>query len=266
MVMRFLSRKVQDEGLSLSGLGTMLQRESPTLRNALPAGLSDLLWSRGTPAATASPVIAQSVQRESSSGGWLVALALGALALGGIWLWNHNRRPIANIGTTAVGEANRMAGEIGGLGDFVKRKLPNSVNLSVPENGLESRLLAIVSGTYTGSSSTWLNFDRLTFDSGSATLRRDSSEQVDNIAAILKAYPNVHLTLAGFTDDVGSAERNLELSRERAETVKTELVARGVSPDRLVTQGFGEQSATADNSGDAGRALDRRVSLQVTQR
>jgi len=257
MVMRFLTRKVRDEGLSMGGLGTLLQREAGTIRSALPAGVSELFW----PRATTSPVIAQSVQPErSSSAGWLGALGLaGLLALGGIWLWNHNRRPVMLTGT-----ANRLAEDSSQLGDFVKRRLPNNVDLNVPAYGVESQLLGIIKGT-SPVGTTWIDFDRLTFDSGSSTLRPESGEQVDNIAAILKAYPNVRLTLAGYTDTVGSAESNLALSQARAETVKNQLVARGITPERLEAKGFGEQGS-ADNSTATGRAQNRRVSLQVTQR
>jgi K(+)-stimulated pyrophosphate-energized sodium pump len=111
----------------------------------------------------------------------------------------------------------------------------------------------------------WFDFDRLTFDSGSATLRPESREQLDNIAAILAAYPNVRINITASTDDVGSRERNLELSQARADSVKTALVARGVSVDRLTTQGIGEQTASGDNS-ESARARNRRAALQVTQK
>jgi K(+)-stimulated pyrophosphate-energized sodium pump len=168
--------------------------------------------------------------------------------------------------SAGIGEANRMADEGVGMGPLVKRTLPNRVNINVPVNGVESQLLGVIEGTNPAGRTTWLDFDRLTFDSGSSVLRVNSSEQLDNVAAILKAYPNVKLLLTGYTDSVGNPATNMALSRARAEAVKNELVFRGIAPDRLTTKGYGEQSSTADNSTAGGRARNRRVSLQVTQK
>ena len=97
-------------------------------------------------------------------------------------------------------------------------------------------------------------------------LRPGSQEQLNNIAAILAAYPNVRMKVVGYTDNVGSADQNLQLSRDRANTVVAELIRRGISPDRLVATGYGEQYPIAGNSTEEGRARNRRVSMQVTQK
>jgi OOP family OmpA-OmpF porin len=242
MTLRFLSRRAQDEGLSLQNLGAMLQRETPTLRSALPEGLSDLLWASRTE--DQSPVIAQSIRPEPSSpsrtGPWaLGVLMLGAFAICGAWLWSTFQRPIANVGRSVKGEASRMADDSVRLGGIAKSK---SLETSLPD------------------------MDRLKFDTGSSTLRPASSEQLDRVAAALKDDPNAQVTIAGYTDNVGPAERNLELSRARAETVKGELISRGITANRLTTEGLGEQSPLADNGTADGRQMNRRVTLQATQK
>jgi K(+)-stimulated pyrophosphate-energized sodium pump len=113
---------------------------------------------------------------------------------------------------------------------------------------------------------TWFDFDRLLFNTDSATLRPESQEQLGNIAAILKAYPNVHIKIGGYTDNSGDAQNNLNLSKDRANGVMAELIALGISPDRLEAQGYGEQFPVADNSTAEGRARNRRVSMRVTQK
>jgi outer membrane protein OmpA-like peptidoglycan-associated protein len=263
MVLRFLSRRVYDEGWSMRDLGTKLETEVPAIRSALPVGLSDVLLPR-VGASSTSPVIAQSIRHDWSAAGWIGTMTLGLLALGGFWLWTQVRRP-SNFTSATLGTANRMVDETAGVGRFVTRQLPGNVVINVPPNGVESRLLDIVQGRGMARTS-WLDFDRLTFASGSAAIGAGSSAELDNVAAILKGYPTVNVTIAGFTDDVGSKERNLQLSRERAESVKNELVARGVAPDRLFTQGLGEQVASADKYGSAGRPRNRHVSLQVAER
>jgi len=261
MVLRFLGRRVLDEGWSMSRLGQLLQRESTIIRGALPAGVNGLFWP-GVVSGAASPVIAQSVQPERSATPWLGALGLVVFGVGTLWLLSHLRRPEAQIGTAATGEASRAVTE---GRDFVRRTVPDKLDLNLPRNGGEYRLLRVIRGDRSGGTG-WLNFDGLTFETGSATLKPASSAQLDNIAAILKAYPNAKITIAGFTDNVGSADRNLALSRARAKTVKDALVSRGIVADRLMSDGYGEQYALASNETAIGRALNRRVSLQVTQR
>ena len=67
------------------------------------------------------------------------------------------------------------------------------------------------------------------------------------------------------TDNVGSNAQNLRLSWLRADQVKSALVARAISSDRIATEGLGDQYALGDNSTEEGRAMNRRVSMRVTQ-
>jgi outer membrane protein OmpA-like peptidoglycan-associated protein len=147
------------------------------------------------------------------------------------------------------------------------RKLPNNVDLNIPMNGVEARLLSFIQDANRVVDQTSLfDFDRLMFDTGSANLQPGSEEQLSNIASILAAYPTVHLKVCGFTDKVGSVEQNWKLSQDRANRVMSELVGKGLSRDRLTAEGFGEQNSVADNSTEEGRARNRRVSLRVTQK
>jgi OOP family OmpA-OmpF porin len=265
MVLRFLSRLVRDESLSMWNLGTILQSETPAIQNALPTGVRDLFWPHPPgPALPTYPVVAQSAQPQKLSRSWLAPVALTALALGVFWLWTEARKPIVHIGASKVGEANRMAPDYAALYDNFIRRLPNGMEINVPAKGIESQLLSVIDGNSVASQ-TWLESDRFWFDSGSSVLPPNSPVELDNIAAILKAYPAVHLQIAGFTDSVGAAGENLALSLARAEAVKSELVSRGISPDRLTTRGFGEESPAAANTNEAGRGRNRHVSFQVTQ-
>jgi outer membrane protein OmpA-like peptidoglycan-associated protein len=153
------------------------------------------------------------------------------------------------------------------LNRFIIWTLPDRVSLNIPQNGVEARLLAFIQDPSKGvEPATWFDFDRLLFNTDSATLRPESQEQLSNIAEILKAYPNAHIKIGGYTDNTGDPENNLNLSQERANGVMAELVKLGISPDRLEAQGYGEQFPVADNSTEEGRARNRRVSMRVTQK
>ncbi len=113
---------------------------------------------------------------------------------------------------------------------------------------------------------TWFEFDRLSFEPGSATLRPESQEELNNLSTVLKAYPNVHAKIGGYTDNTGDANANMRLSQQRADSVRNQLVSMGVAADHLQAQGYGDQHPVADNSTPEGRARNRRIALLITQK
>jgi outer membrane protein OmpA-like peptidoglycan-associated protein len=97
------------------------------------------------------------------------------------------------------------------------------------------------------------------FESGSAALTPDSYSILDQVVKSLKAYPEVRIEIAGYTDDVGKDDYNLGLSQRRAEAVKQYLANAGINADRVVAKGYGETNPVATNSTPAGRAENRRI-------
>src|SRR5262249_2663404 len=126
------------------------------------------------------------------------------------------------------------------LGALVKRALPSGVDLNVPERGIESKLLAYLADTARPiDPDLWFTFDRLEFETGSAILKASSQEQLRNIAAIMKAYPQLELTIGGYTDNVGDDAANVKLSQDRANNTRAALISLGVDGTRLTAEGFG---------------------------
>ncbi|WP_420147223.1 OmpA family protein [Spirosoma sp.] len=153
------------------------------------------------------------------------------------------------------------------LGAFFKRKLPSGYELNIPENGIENNLVTFIEDkSRPVDKTTWFNFDRLLFDTGKATLRPESQEQLTNIAYILKEFPNVHIKLGGYTDNTGSAEVNKKLSQDRADNVMAELVKLGVEKARMEAEGYGPEHPIASNDTETGRAENRRIAIRVTQK
>ena len=256
LMMTALGRLVRDDHMNQTGLSRLLVQEGEGVRDLLPAGVSNLLNVSPAPAPTVTPstrpvalgTIAEPAAR--SRGLWWLIPALLLLLL---LYWGYRvRHPV--VPTVQV---NR----------FILWRLPNSVTLNVPQNGVEARLLAFIRDPSKGvEPATWFDFDRLLFNTDSATLRPESQEQLGNIAAILKAYPNDHIKIGGYTDNSGDPQRNLNLSQDRANGVMADLISLGISPERLEAQGYGEQFPVADNSTEDGRAKNRRVSMRVTQK
>jgi outer membrane protein OmpA-like peptidoglycan-associated protein len=114
-----------------------------------------------------------------------------------------------------------------------------------------------------------VNFPNLLFDLGQAALQPGSRPQIDEIAAALREFQNVRVLVNGHTDQTPfrgvtdpaeNRRRNLQLSHDRAETVKTELTRRGLAPDSIATAGYGPDRpvVTADT-----HPLNRRVEIVV---
>ena len=104
------------------------------------------------------------------------------------------------------------------------------------------------------------------FNTGSAVLDPSSSTVLEEVAAALKAQPEVRVEIQGHTDDKGAAEANRELSSRRAEAVRQVLIKAGIDGGRLTAVGYGEDLPVADNTTEAGRATNRRVELVRTDR
>ena len=75
--------------------------------------------------------------------------------------------------------------------------------------------------------------------------------------------PAYKLFIQGHTDSQGDDQMNMELSEKRAAAVRQYLIDKGISADRMRTQGFGETVPVADNNTSSGRAKNRRVEFTV---
>jgi outer membrane protein OmpA-like peptidoglycan-associated protein len=180
-------------------------------------------------------------------------------------------RPVqtaANVTSQAANAAGDAATRAwAALGDMMKVKLPDGSEINVPSRGVEARLVTYLNDSSAPvSDTTWFDFDRLLFDTGSATLQPASQEQLTNIAEILKAYPQVKIDIGGYTDNTGDPAANLQLSQQRADSVMAQLTQLGVDPSRMTAKGYGEENAVADNSTEEGRQKNRRISLRVAEK
>ena len=101
----------------------------------------------------------------------------------------------------------------------------------------------------------------LHFASDQATIEGDAKPLLDDIATMLKNFPEWHLRIVGHTDATADPAHNEALSLERANAIKAALVERGVEDQRLATAGAGEKRPVATNTTPEGRSLNRRVEL-----
>jgi OmpA-OmpF porin, OOP family len=102
------------------------------------------------------------------------------------------------------------------------------------------------------------------FKTNKSVIQKRSFKLLNQVADVLQSHPDIeHLQVEGHTDNVGTPEHNETLSQARADSVRAYLVKRGVSEDRLVAKGFGQDRPIASNDSSRGRAENRRVEFNI---
>lgn len=110
----------------------------------------------------------------------------------------------------------------------------------------------------------WYTIENLYFETGSSDLKAGYEMQLNNIAEILNAYPDLKIKLGGYTDNTGNEESNQQLSNLRAQTAKLKLLEMGVSADRIEAEGYGSQHPVCEgNDTDECKAKNRRIDVRV---
>jgi OmpA-OmpF porin, OOP family len=270
LVIGFLGKLHSSGCLGVGSLSGMLRGEAPTVEDYAPANL----FSAATQRISGANLGVEGRLEPKKSALWLVVVGVLAATLlswlvyraleGGRLDTRSAKNSATNVGnnpTMAAGSAANAASPA--LGEFFKLKLPDGAELNVPQLGVESKLMVFIQDPASGvDTETWLDFDRLQFDSGKATLQQASQEQLRNIARILRAYPNVMISIGGYADTTGDA--GVKLSQERAASVMAALVLLGIDPSRMAAKGYGGDYPVGDNTTEEGRQKNRRISMRVT--
>ncbi|PIF45661.1 K(+)-stimulated pyrophosphate-energized sodium pump [Chryseobacterium sp. 52] len=110
----------------------------------------------------------------------------------------------------------------------------------------------------------WYTVENLYFQTGSSDLKAGSELQLNNLAEILNAYPDLKIKLGGYTDNTGNEESNQKLSNLRAQTAKLKLLELGISSDRVEAEGYGSQHPVCEaNDTEECKAKNRRIDVRV---
>lgn len=142
------------------------------------------------------------------------------------------------------------------------------------QDGFEQKIITFLGAEgYTKATSddelknTWYNFDNINFKMGSTNqLEAGSEGQIQNLAAILKAYPDTKIKIGGYTDNVGDPAVNKRISQGRADFIKAELTKLGVGAQVLEAEGYGSEFATVPaTASDEERAVDRKMAVRFAK-
>lgn len=285
MALGVLGQHASKNNLTPSSFSYFLTSQKSSIADALPAGLSSLagltgLSSIGSTISSATGSVKQAaasgvhsaaytVEKTSSTRRWLLPFLLAVVAILLVWLFSRscNKEVTATVPMTDTTAASTtMPSAVAPVS--IKVKLPDGTELDAYKGGIEDELVTYLNSTDAADSiskNRWFDFDNLNFKTGSSDLTDESIKQVNNIAAILKAYPKANIKIGGYTDKTGNEDANMKLSQQRAEAVTTALKKTGTSDGQLTAaEGYGSQFAkSAADAPDEERKKDRRIAVNV---
>lgn len=105
--------------------------------------------------------------------------------------------------------------------------------------------------------------ENIFFDVDKFDLKPESDDELATVVELLQNNPAMKVEISGHTDNTGSEEHNVELSKNRATSVQLYLISKGIAANRLLVKGYGASQPMADNSTETGRAKNRRIEMKV---
>lgn len=213
---------------------------------------------------------------------WLLPLLL--LALAAWFLWKQCDKKDATSGaavndSAVVVEDSAVivsdSANAGATNTKVDENIDlNGVALKGYKGGMEDQMITFLkAGSYKTAADDaalkdkWYTFDKVNFKIGSATeLEAGSQVQMENLLAILKAFPEAKVKIGGYTDKTGVEADNIKLSQSRADFIKNWLAGKGVGAQVLTAEGYGSKFATvAKEATNDERAVDRKMAVRFAK-
>jgi|GEM_PF-1189268 len=108
-----------------------------------------------------------------------------------------------------------------------------------------------------------VNLKSVLFYMGTTNLLEESYPELNVVVTFLKSNPNIKIELDGYTDNRGDVKKDLLLSQQRVEKIKSYLASKGISSRRILGKGFGSSKPIATNENEEGRKLNRRVEFTI---
>jgi len=137
-----------------------------------------------------------------------------------------------------------------------------TVNVEIPDKpGYEKKLEDIKLEKVEVGKKIVLN--NISFDINKSTLKKESFSELNNAVKLMKDIPSLEMEISGYTDNLGSAKFNQQLSKQRAKAVMDYLISQGSDPKRLTYKGYGSAQPIASNDTREGREMNRRTEFKV---
>jgi outer membrane protein OmpA-like peptidoglycan-associated protein len=278
-----LGRHVENNNMETTDLLTFLIAQKDSILEAVPPGFNlgaalglFSLSSIGTRLSDEYSTLTghtnfakETVQRKSGSR-WVLTTILVIAGLGLLWYLlsgrkNNNTEAVSTVmGKDTVVATLATIAAPQAVHESIKVVLPNGEELNAYKGGIEDQLVTFLKDPNAkAGKNTWFDFDNLNFETGSAVITPESMTQLQNIADILKAFPNTSVKIGGYTDKTGDEPANMKLSQARANAVVAALKQDGVNTLQILgAEGYGSQFATVPSTAsDEERRTDRRIAV-----
>jgi OmpA-OmpF porin, OOP family len=260
-----IGRHIAHSNADAAALSIWLQSQTDSIRAAIPAGLE-------VKHALAIPHYPweRSVKRSRNMALYAVlSLLIVGLVIFFIYRYSQKAPETATVAvtdsTTTAASPTPPAPDT--ANSTVKVTLPNGQVLDAYKGGTEDRLIAFLSdpaAKLDKKNGNWFDFTGIDFASNSASLLLKSEAQLKNIEAILAAFPKAKIKIGGYSDNTGDSTDNVRLSQQRADNIEVKLKEFGTKSHQLVgAKGYGPRYPVGDNGTAAGRAVNRRMSIDV---
>ncbi|QES89274.1 OmpA family protein [Rhizosphaericola mali] len=165
-----------------------------------------------------------------------------------------------------TGSVDSLGNFIYDEGEMIAIELPTDT-LNVGKFSTEYKLytfLADSTATLDTTNGNWFDFTNVRFKTGSSVMTDSSVNQLKNLVSIIKAFPNSKFKIGGYTDNTGDSTTNVALSQKRADAVSASIKTLGVANTQLTgSEGYGPLHPVGDNTTTEGKAMNRRVSVNV---
>jgi OmpA-OmpF porin, OOP family len=260
-----IGRHLANANTDAKGLSVWLQTHSDGIKASIPAGLQvktalgiqHYPWEKST------------TRRRNTALYVVIALVIVALII--FFAYRHSQDTPATAAvapadtTTVVAAAPPVAVDTASA--RIQVTLPNGKVLDAYKGGTEAQLVNFLNDSHAPldkKNGNWFDFTKIAFASNSSSLLLESEGQLNNIVAILDAFPKAKIKIGGYSDNTGDSADNVHLSQQRAENIFSKLKELGAKPRQLTgAEGYGPRYPVGDNGTAAGRAMNRRMSLDV---
>ncbi|MBC7381872.1 MAG: OmpA family protein [Bacteroidia bacterium] len=105
--------------------------------------------------------------------------------------------------------------------------------------------------------------EKILFGFNRSDLESAAKQNLDKVISVMQNYPETNIEIQGHTDNKGSDEYNMELSKKRANSVYNYFSQKGISSSRLTVLGYGESLPKYSNDSKSGQAQNRRVEFLI---
>lgn len=154
------------------------------------------------------------------------------------------------------------AGKNYGLNVNADGYLFNSLNFNIPDSAGYQEFYKVIKMKRIKIGET-IVLRNIFYDYNEATLRDESTAELDRLEKVLVENPTIQVEISGHTDDVGGDDYNLNLSEQRAQSVVSHLQSKGIEASRMIAKGYGETQPLATNETPEGRQENRRTEFKI---